>query len=213
MKIVRCILEITNRPGLLLFTAPYKLCEGGCKDSKSDNFVISFPLFIGKTGKKFYQDLYNRDFKNIHDEGSNAPFKKRTFKTPFTTSTTVTCPTTVTVDNVTDKSVSTTNSFSINDTIASESDNMSTKSTLPLNLTDEQNKDPSPDTEAYMDALKTSSPPEHQRKCADVTGLCWKRIKNKRKSTDFVNLEHYDNTDISSQEKDLFDIEERMFVG
>lgn len=66
---------------MLMFTAPYKLCEGGC-DQEQKNFVISFPLFIGKGAKEAYKKNYDRDYKKIHFLNKNAPFKFRTTRTP-----------------------------------------------------------------------------------------------------------------------------------
>lgn len=71
------ILEISDKPEMLMFTAPYRLCEGECDEDKK-NFVMSFPLFLGKRAKTEYKKRYHRDFKKIHLMGPNAPFKQKT---------------------------------------------------------------------------------------------------------------------------------------
>lgn len=86
-----------ERPQYLLFTAPYKICEGGCSNNE-DNFVMEFPLFIGKKGLAKYTDFYRRDHQTIHSGRPNAPIKKRPTKKLFTL-----CPsykfTTSTIEN------------------------------------------------------------------------------------------------------------------
>lgn len=83
---MRCILEITDRPEYLVFTAPYRLCEGGCP--KDRNFVLSFPLYVGTRGRAAYQSTYHRDATKVHSNRPNAPFRKRTTRAPTTP-----CPT------------------------------------------------------------------------------------------------------------------------
>ncbi|XP_031767444.1 uncharacterized protein LOC116413291 isoform X1 [Galleria mellonella] len=78
--------KISDKPSYLLFTAPYRLCKGGC--NTTDNFVFAFPLHIGKKGKETYRNLYSKDFKSIHSTKLNAPFRKKTTREPITP-----CPT------------------------------------------------------------------------------------------------------------------------
>ncbi|KAG6457950.1 hypothetical protein O3G_MSEX010582 [Manduca sexta] len=74
--------KVTPRPEYLIFTAPYRLCEGGCKDNS--NFAMAFPLYIGMKGRQSYKSLYPRDFSKVHYMRPNAPFKRKTTKYPFT---------------------------------------------------------------------------------------------------------------------------------
>ncbi|KAL0852240.1 hypothetical protein ABMA28_000458 [Loxostege sticticalis] len=78
--------KITDRPEYLVFTAPYRLCKGGCP--KDRNFVLSFPLYVGTRGRAAYQSTYHRDATKVHSNRPNAPFRKRTTRAPTTP-----CPT------------------------------------------------------------------------------------------------------------------------
>lgn len=83
MKRNQLFLEPTKRPETLFFTAPFRLCKGQCKPNVS-NYFMQFPLYIGiKRNKNIYQNLYSRDHKHIHSTRDNAPFRKRTTKTPY----------------------------------------------------------------------------------------------------------------------------------
>lgn len=64
-----------------MFTAPYRLCEGGCKGE--NNFAMVFPLFIGKKGKIAYQSIYPRDYSTAKNK--NPPFKPLQTRLPYTT--------------------------------------------------------------------------------------------------------------------------------
>lgn len=87
----RCyILEISHKPGYLLFTAPFKLCEGNCKEPES-NFAMAFPIYVGKIGREKYKEMYERDYHKIQSTKPNAPFKKLPTKKLFTL-----CPSEVT---------------------------------------------------------------------------------------------------------------------
>lgn len=70
-----------------MFTAPYRLCEGGCK-SDMNNFVMAFPLFVGAKGKAAYKNSYKRDHWKIHSRKPNAPFREKPTRAPVTP-----CPT------------------------------------------------------------------------------------------------------------------------
>ncbi|XP_059046136.1 uncharacterized protein LOC131841815 [Achroia grisella] len=78
--------KFSNKPSYLLFTAPYRLCKGGC--NSTDNFVFAFPLYIGNKGKVTYQNMYRKDYKNVYSKNVNAPFRKKTKRKPITP-----CPT------------------------------------------------------------------------------------------------------------------------
>lgn len=74
---------MTEKPDML-FTAPYRLCEGDC-DGQNNNLALVFPLYVGKKGIEEYKKVYSRDFKIIRStKSSQAPFMKRTTRHSFT---------------------------------------------------------------------------------------------------------------------------------
>ncbi|XP_075990960.1 uncharacterized protein LOC142986376 isoform X1 [Anticarsia gemmatalis] len=69
--------ERSERPGILMFTAPYKLCEGGCTGSDVEDLAMKFPLYIGKKGRTKYKEIYPRDHSIKHHNNTGAPFTKK----------------------------------------------------------------------------------------------------------------------------------------
>ncbi|CAH4038926.1 unnamed protein product [Pieris brassicae] len=72
----------TTSKGVLFFTAPYKICAGGCKNEQ--NFHMIFPLYVGKSANKRYKEIYSRDYKKIYTGRSDVPFKKSTTRKIWT---------------------------------------------------------------------------------------------------------------------------------
>ncbi|XP_061705846.1 uncharacterized protein LOC133516856 [Cydia pomonella] len=75
--------NIAESPAYLLFTAPYKVCEGGCNYGNDTNFAMAFPLFVGNYGRSAYKEMYPNEQRDLNDLLS----KTRSTKPPF-----VTCP-------------------------------------------------------------------------------------------------------------------------
>lgn len=65
-----------------MFTAPYKLCDGGCNGSQ--NFGMAFPVYMGTQAKKRYKKMYSRDYMKMLLNSPNAPFRKKKTRTPTT---------------------------------------------------------------------------------------------------------------------------------
>ncbi|XP_063394017.1 uncharacterized protein LOC134679103 [Cydia fagiglandana] len=73
--------NIASSPAYLLFTAPYKICEGGCNYGNDTNFAMAFPLFIGNYRKRGYGEIYPNDTRSPDET-----FRKtRSTRPPFTT--------------------------------------------------------------------------------------------------------------------------------
>ncbi|CAK1554137.1 unnamed protein product [Leptosia nina] len=99
---MKIILDQSLSKGILYFTAPYKICAGGC-GSEEQNFHMVFPLYVGRVAKRKYTDKYSRDYKNIHSKKPDAPFKRST--TPKVWTLAPEC-TTVAEKPTTDKNIS-----------------------------------------------------------------------------------------------------------
>ncbi|XP_013161879.1 PREDICTED: uncharacterized protein LOC106113591 [Papilio xuthus] len=68
--------KLNSRPKFLMFTAPYKLCEGECSDERS---VMGFPVYLGNYAKKVYRDTYIRNYNkelNQTDKITHPPKSK-----------------------------------------------------------------------------------------------------------------------------------------
>ncbi|KAF9417683.1 hypothetical protein HW555_005264 [Spodoptera exigua] len=93
--------SITKKPGIIMFTAPYKLCEGGCNGSDGGNIMLQFPLFIGKRGRDAYKRIFYRDSDKLYSTVKGWPFKVKTKRMKAakatTTTTTTEAPTTTTL--------------------------------------------------------------------------------------------------------------------
>lgn len=123
------ILEVI-KPGYLLFTAPYRLCEGECKTDKK-NFVLSFPMYVGNKGIEIYRGLFNRDLKKIHHSKPKAPFKRKTTKSPVTY-----CPTQIASKTIETTPISTTEAIF---PITMKSESFSNYETIDPSMKDDSN--------------------------------------------------------------------------
>ncbi|XP_063633759.1 uncharacterized protein LOC134804580 isoform X2 [Cydia splendana] len=73
--------NIASSPAYLLFTAPYRICEGGCNYGNDTNFAMAFPLFIGNYRERAYREIYPNDTRDPDET-----FRRtRSTRPPFTT--------------------------------------------------------------------------------------------------------------------------------
>lgn len=166
----RCyILEISDNPGYLLFTAPYKLCEGGCED-KDNNFAMVFPIYVGQKGKDKYKELYERDYKNIHSTKPDSPFKKRPTKKLFTL-----CPSDVTKETtmVTTETETTLIETTINPTTLTVSDTETLTTNTPTmsetTTTETPTLTPTTDSQTTFSETETTEYPTTKTSVPETT--------------------------------------------
>lgn len=74
----KIVLGIAKSPAIIMFTAPYKLCEGGCNGTDEGNIILQFPLFVGKRGRDAYKRIFHRDSEKLYSKDGGMPKKVET---------------------------------------------------------------------------------------------------------------------------------------
>ncbi|KAF9804817.1 hypothetical protein SFRURICE_007720 [Spodoptera frugiperda] len=77
--------RIAKSPAIIMFTAPYKLCEGGCNGTDEGNIILQFPLFVGKRGRDAYKRIFHRDSEKLYSKDGGMPKKVKPNRMEATT--------------------------------------------------------------------------------------------------------------------------------